>query len=193
MPGGKFHSPIWTPYALYGTVDYIYGWPAWNDGVGFTAAQAALNIVESFMYAYYLYALLRRGEGSGWYQVWDAKYYGRKIVVQGDDMAFAVVTVFSAAVMTVSKTVLYCKSTPSRPRLIPSRPSNYRSNFTNSIHRAERVLFKLRQRRAQRPGQPDRSMDHPQRCLARGSIVHDLRLRQGDHFRLEHCWPQWPS
>jgi hypothetical protein len=110
MPGGKYHSPIWTPYALYGTVDYIYGWPAWNDGVGFTAAQGALNVVESSMYAYYLYTLLRRGKGSGWFQVWDAKYYGRKIVVQGDDLALAVVTVFSAAVMTVSKTVLYCKS-----------------------------------------------------------------------------------
>lgn len=49
MPGGRVHSPIWTPYALYGTVDYIYGWPAWNDGVGFTAAQGFLNIIESAM------------------------------------------------------------------------------------------------------------------------------------------------
>jgi hypothetical protein len=43
MPGGKFHSPIWTPYALYGTVDYMYGWPAWNAGIGFTAAQGSLK------------------------------------------------------------------------------------------------------------------------------------------------------
>lgn len=39
MPGGKFHSPFWTPYALYGTVDYMYGWPAWNNHNGFTAAK----------------------------------------------------------------------------------------------------------------------------------------------------------
>jgi hypothetical protein len=27
MPGGKFHSPFWTPYALYGTVDYVRSIP----------------------------------------------------------------------------------------------------------------------------------------------------------------------
>jgi hypothetical protein len=27
MPGGKFHSPFWTPYALYGTVDYVRSMP----------------------------------------------------------------------------------------------------------------------------------------------------------------------
>jgi hypothetical protein len=109
MPGGYAHSPIWAPYALYGTVDYIYGWPAWNDGVGFTAAQGALNIVESSMYGYYLFELFRCGKGTEWFKVYDASWWGRRTAVEGDAMALAVVTCFSGAVMTVSKTVLYCE------------------------------------------------------------------------------------
>lgn len=107
MPNGYAHSPIWSPYALYGTVDYIYGWPAWNDGVGFTAAQGFMNIIESAMYLYYLYQLMRCGQDTQWYKVWDAKWWTRKTVVKGDGMAEAVLICFSAAVMTVSKTVLY--------------------------------------------------------------------------------------
>ncbi|RMZ75721.1 hypothetical protein DV738_g5353, partial [Chaetothyriales sp. CBS 135597] len=61
MPGGALHSPIWTPYALYGEVDHVYGFVAWNNGVGFTAAQTALNVVETLMYAFYLYTLVTRG------------------------------------------------------------------------------------------------------------------------------------
>ena len=110
MPGGRVHSPIWQPYALYGTVDYIYGWPAWNDGVGFTAAQGALNIAESAMYAYYLLALRRAGEGTGWYRVWDASFWSGSTVVEGEGMATAVLVLFAAATMTLSKTVLYCES-----------------------------------------------------------------------------------
>ncbi|MCJ1254802.1 hypothetical protein MMC24_002618 [Lignoscripta atroalba] len=43
MPGGWLHSPIWVPYALYGTVDYIYGFPAWEARNGFTAAHDDLR------------------------------------------------------------------------------------------------------------------------------------------------------
>jgi hypothetical protein len=109
MPGGYAHSPLWAPYALYGTVDYIYGWPAWNDGVGFTAAQSALNLVESAMYMYYLNELRRYGAGTEWAKVWDGAWWSRKTEVQGERMALAVVVCFSGAVMTVSKTVLYCE------------------------------------------------------------------------------------
>lgn len=109
MPNGYAHSPLWSPYALYGTVDYIYGWPAWNDGVGFTAAQGAMNIIESAMYVFYLYKLLCCGEDTQWYKVWDAQWWTRRIVVKGEGMAQAVIICFSAAVMTASKTVLYGK------------------------------------------------------------------------------------
>jgi hypothetical protein len=112
MPGGKFHSPIWTPYALYGTIDYMYGWPAWNARIGFTAAQGSLNAIEFAMDVFYLWVVfangkVRRGEKKDvrWF-VWEEKK------VEGAGLA--VLVVFAAAVMTLSKTVLYCKSHLSR-------------------------------------------------------------------------------
>ena len=102
MPGGRFHSPLWTPYALYGTVDYIYGWPAWNNNVGFTAAQSLLNLFESCGYVSYLVMCEVYG-GTAFREFWK-----RDVTVQGRYVALGVLVCFSAAVMTVSKTVLYC-------------------------------------------------------------------------------------
>ena len=115
MPGGKFHWPLWQPYELYGTVDYIYGWKAFNDRNGFTAAQGFLNLVETVMYAYYLYILYAFGrqssaKGRGAPSPAIAGFVGQQRYVDGQKGALAVVVAFSAAVMTVSKTVLYCKS-----------------------------------------------------------------------------------
>ncbi|OAL28403.1 hypothetical protein AYO22_02857 [Fonsecaea multimorphosa] len=109
MPGGKYHSPIWSPYALYGMVDYIYGWPAWDGRVGFTAAQGSLNVVETLMYAYYLVIILSNGpEGLLKCRTLQGFFLGeRKKSVSGPGVATAVVVLFSAAVMTLSKTVLY--------------------------------------------------------------------------------------
>lgn len=116
MPGGKFHSPIWTPYALYGTVDYIYGWPAFNARNGFTAAQAVLNVVETLGYIGYLAVVYVYGtsatntgrastkkvkKGLSWFLL-DEK------VVPGRIGGLALLIAFSASVMTLSKTVLYC-------------------------------------------------------------------------------------
>jgi hypothetical protein len=110
MPGGSLHSPIYTLYGVYGTVDYMYGWPAWNDGVGFTAAQGALNVLETIMYGWYVFVLATRGEGTSWWKFWEKTFWTEKTVVQGDGVALATVVCFSSAVMTLSKTVLYCKS-----------------------------------------------------------------------------------
>ncbi|GKT88746.1 hypothetical protein Ct61P_06596 [Colletotrichum tofieldiae] len=77
MPGGHLHWPLYVPYALYGEVDHVYGWKAFNAGNGFTSAQGALNAVETVMY------------------------------LVGRAGALAIVVGFSAAVMTLSKTVLY--------------------------------------------------------------------------------------
>jgi hypothetical protein len=108
MPGGAFHSPIWTPYALYGKIDYMYGWPAWDARIGFTAAQGSLNAMEFAMDAFYLWVVyangkVKRGEKKDfrWF-VWEEKK------VEGAGLA--VLVVWAAAVMTLSKTVLYCKS-----------------------------------------------------------------------------------
>ncbi|KAL1850863.1 hypothetical protein Plec18170_006700 [Paecilomyces lecythidis] len=114
MPGGKFHSPLWTPYALYGTIDYIYGWPAFNARNGFTAAQTVMNLVETAGYLYYLFVVYRYGttvtssgrasrkqnKGLVWFLKEDKSIAGRT-------GAIALLVAFSASVMTVSKTALY--------------------------------------------------------------------------------------
>lgn len=96
MPGGSLSWPIYTPYALYGTIDYIYGEKAWNENNGFTAAQTALNVFETAGYLGYLWVVWQYGQGKertlpeGWGEV-------------------ACLTGFALSVMTVSKTVLYCE------------------------------------------------------------------------------------
>ncbi|RMZ85791.1 hypothetical protein DV737_g362, partial [Chaetothyriales sp. CBS 132003] len=134
MPGGKFHSPVWIPYGLYAGVDYVYGFPAWNNGVGFTAAQATLNVVETLMYCYYLYVLVARGKGTGWFvKLWTQKFSattGTAVTVKGQGVAFAVLVAYAAAVMTVSKTALYWLN-------------EYFSNFENIGHNSASTLLWL--------------------------------------------------
>ncbi|OAA64382.1 Emopamil-binding protein [Niveomyces insectorum RCEF 264] len=105
MPGGALHWPLWAPYALYGEVDHVYGFKQWHARNGFTAAQGALNLVETLLYLGYVYLWWAKGAttptttsggGGG----------GRKGVT-GRAAAYAVMLAFSAAVMTLSKTVLY--------------------------------------------------------------------------------------
>ncbi|OXV06309.1 hypothetical protein Egran_05923 [Elaphomyces granulatus] len=116
LPGGKLHSPIWTPYALYVTVDYIYGWPAFNARNGFTAAQAVLNLVETAGYVYYLFVVSRYAVTSTTAASRPSHKKGRRgllwflfddKVVAGGIGAAALLVAFGAAVMTLSKTVLY--------------------------------------------------------------------------------------
>jgi hypothetical protein len=123
MPGGKLHSPIWTPYALYITVDYIYGWPAFNARNGFTAAQSVLNLVETAGYVYYLFVVSRYAVTATTAAGRPSHEKGRKgflwfllddKAVAGRIGAAALLVAFSAAVMTVSKTILYCKCAMSR-------------------------------------------------------------------------------
>lgn len=116
MPGGRLHSPIWTPYALYGTVDYIYGWPAFNARNGFTAAQTVMNVVETIGYIYYLVVVYRYGatvtSGRGAPKVRKGPMWlltGEKVVA-GKIGAIALLVAYSASVMTLSKTMLYCTS-----------------------------------------------------------------------------------
>lgn len=98
MEGGAAHWPLWLPYKLYGEVDHIYGWKAFRANNGFTSAQGFLNVLETLMYAVYLWLWYSRGEVTS---------QGR--VVTGRIGALAVLVGFSSAVMTLSKTVLYCE------------------------------------------------------------------------------------
>ncbi|UNI13847.1 hypothetical protein JDV02_000546 [Purpureocillium takamizusanense] len=95
MEGGWLHWPLWVPYKLYGEVDHVYGWKAVHAGSGFTAAQGFLNAVETAMYLAYVVA---------W---WAARRRNAEGRLEGRDAAVAVLVGFSAAVMTLSKTVLY--------------------------------------------------------------------------------------
>jgi len=112
MPGGSLHWPLWVPYDLYGKVDYIYGWKAYNEHNGFTAAQTLLNVVETSMYLYYLYILYAYGKqatghGRGAPNPAIAGFLGQQRSLGGQKGVIALLVGYTAAVMTVSKTVLY--------------------------------------------------------------------------------------
>lgn len=95
MPGGSLHWPLWVPYELYGRVDHVYGWPAWNSRSGFTGAQSIMNVVETVLYVVYLGLYFAQGQGQ------------TIKTVKGRVAAVATLVLFSSSVMTLSKTVLY--------------------------------------------------------------------------------------
>ncbi|PGG96399.1 hypothetical protein AJ80_09835 [Polytolypa hystricis UAMH7299] len=111
MPGGSLHTP-WTPYALYGTIDYLYGWPAYNSRNGFSAAQSALNLVECVCYIFYLVVIYRYGASAGHRASKNTQKGAMWLLtaekhVSGRMAAIALLVVFSSCIMTVSKTVMY--------------------------------------------------------------------------------------
>lgn len=102
------------PYELYGKVDYIYGWKAFNEHNGFTAAQAFMNIAESLFYIYYLYILYVYGKaspaaGRGAPKPSTIGFLGEQRYLSGKMAVVAVMVLYTGSVMTVSKTVLYGK------------------------------------------------------------------------------------
>ncbi|MCJ1343878.1 hypothetical protein MMC31_002076 [Peltigera leucophlebia] len=99
MIGGDLHSPIFVPYALYSTVDYVYGFPAYNGRDGFTGAQSSLNIVETLGYLIYLAIVWKVGTSQG--------PNGLERQIEGRWGAFAALLGFAISVMTLSKTTLY--------------------------------------------------------------------------------------
>lgn len=106
MENGWLHWPLWSPYKLYGEVDHVYGWKAFHAKSGFTAAQGALNAVETLMYLAYAWAFFTKAvdrSGGG---------VSGKRAITGRCGAQAVLIGFSAAVMTLSKTILYCMFAP---------------------------------------------------------------------------------
>lgn len=121
MPGGKLHAPIWKPYKLYGEVDHMYGWPAWENNNGFTAAQGSLNLVETIGYMVYLAIVYTQGtevkiKGRGAPKKLNAsekvaegvKKLTRARVVGGKEAAWCTTLGFSLSIVTVFKTILYC-------------------------------------------------------------------------------------
>lgn len=90
-------------------MDYIYGWKAYNEHNGFTAAQTLLNIVESLLYVYYLYIVFTYGRQAAarGAKASTAGFLAQRHV-DGSTGGLAILVVYSAAVMTLSKTALYC-------------------------------------------------------------------------------------
>ncbi|KAF7324659.1 hypothetical protein MKEN_00507400 [Mycena kentingensis (nom. inval.)] len=82
MEGGDLHW-IWEPYSIYQRVDLVYGIPALEEGDGFTNAQSFMNVVETLLNLIYVY--------TAHVKAWPS----------------APLIGLSAAVMTLSKTVLY--------------------------------------------------------------------------------------
>ena len=111
MPGGKLQWPLFVPYELYVEMDYVYGWKAYNERNGFTSAQGFLNIIESLMYVYYLYLVFTHGRKATVRRGAKATTGGflAQRYIDGKIGALATLLVFTAAVMTLSKTILYCK------------------------------------------------------------------------------------
>jgi hypothetical protein len=118
MAGGKLQWPLWKPYEIYASIDYVYGWPGWNNNDGFGAAQGALNVVETILYGLYIMIIwnhgvpsaggkgLQVGQGVG---AWISG--GRRVAGKRGNRALLIG--FAAAVMTLSKTVLYSRFLPS--------------------------------------------------------------------------------
>lgn len=102
MIGGDLHSPVFIPYALYSTVDYVYGFPAYNGRDGFTGAQSSLNIVETLGYLVYLAIVWKVGTSQG--------LNGLQRRIEGRWGASAALLGFAISVMTLSKTTLYRES-----------------------------------------------------------------------------------
>jgi hypothetical protein len=112
MPGGKYHWPLWVPYELYGKTDYIYGWKAFNEKNGFTAAQTVMNLIETAGYIIYLGLVFKFGKQSvahGRGAPKNAGWLGQQRNLTGEKAALAALVGYSAALLTLAKTMLYCK------------------------------------------------------------------------------------
>jgi hypothetical protein len=112
--GGALQWPIWKPYELYASVDKVYSRSAWDANEGFGGAQGVLNAVELVLYGLYALILYNHGtkapSGTGLQAGQGVSaWFAGGLKVQGKVGNRALIIGFAAAVMTLSKTVLYCK------------------------------------------------------------------------------------
>ena len=117
MPEGKWHWPLWVPYKLYGSVDYVYGLAHYEEMGGWGPTQSAGNALETAMYLTYLYIAFKYGKeesAAGRGAPNNQLSLGRRKVV-GREAGIAVLLGFTTAIMTFWKTVLYCRSCTRRP------------------------------------------------------------------------------
>ncbi|KAL8965098.1 MAG: hypothetical protein Q9183_004030, partial [Haloplaca sp. 2 TL-2023] len=80
---------------------YMYGWPAYDAGNGFTSAQASMNVLETLGYLGYLYLYWQYSSGKWTYT------NGQNRSLDGRWGGLACLFGFSLSLVTFSKTVLY--------------------------------------------------------------------------------------
>lgn len=114
-PEGYLHSPAWKGYGLYGAVDYVYGWPAFQLNGGFKAAQLSLNVLETLGYLVYLGVIWREGGRDRKKPGLQGRLGAR---VDGGWAAVAVLAGFTFSVMTLTTTVLYGELSPNFNNLL---------------------------------------------------------------------------
>ncbi|KAF2183243.1 hypothetical protein K469DRAFT_583835 [Zopfia rhizophila CBS 207.26] len=110
MAGGKLQWPLWKPYEIYAEIDHVYGWPGWENKDGFGGAQGAINAIEAVLYGLYIMIVYNHGvpvAGGRGLQVGVKRWLSGGRRVDGKTGNRALVIGFTAAVMTLSKTVLY--------------------------------------------------------------------------------------
>ena len=93
----------------------MYGWKAYNAHNGFTGAQGAMNAIETLMGLYYLYLMFIYGkpskaQGRGAPKNSTVGILGEQRYIEGNKAAVAVLTLYTAVTMTLSKTILYCEN-----------------------------------------------------------------------------------
>lgn len=107
LPGGSLHT-IWKPYSVYGAVDHLYGLPGFNRMDGILPAFATLNLVESILYLWSAYKVLKFSKAmpAVTYQLRLFQYR----YIPGRTGFQVVLVIFAASVSVCMKTVLYGKS-----------------------------------------------------------------------------------
>ena len=113
--GGRL-AWIWPGYAWQETIDLTYSWKAYRARLPWAATQSLMNYVEAAGYIAYLgllvlYAKERpvKGRARRDVPVWEKLWNG--YTVGGEMGGIAVLLGFALAVMTLSKTIIYCKLT----------------------------------------------------------------------------------
>lgn len=154
MPGGFLHKPLWTPYGLYGTIDHVYGFKAYNAHSGWTAAQGSLNVLETVAYAVYLYLVYTHGEveegvqGRGAPDKEDMGLLGRlseSRTVYGRMAGWVTVIAYTTAQITFWKTVLYWLLEAYSGECLPDSPT---TNFVANDVQASTTLGTMTGRRS---------------------------------------------
>jgi hypothetical protein len=116
MAGGFLQWPIWKPYEVYAAIDHVYGQPGWDQHDGFGGGQGAVNVIEAVLYGLYLMLVYNHGvkaAGGSGVQIGSGVkgWASGGVRVRGSKGNAALLIGFSASLMTLSKTVLYCELT----------------------------------------------------------------------------------